>query len=424
MALGVVDEANTTAEVDEIIRRSEHARVEITKIAPEIDRTAKAQAGMDLAWEAGIHRLSLPMKYGGLSNGSPMFQFEAAAKAALNITAGDGTCGQMIVTQMMELRLLYPRDGGDLCEEALQAIAASYARGDTRIVASNAQTGVGKTPPLAKRVPGGLVVNGTKSFNTQSDGHGWAHVSCALVEGGGPKGMVQVLIPLDDAGVRRHHDWDNMGQNASESQTITYENVFVPDGWHHPFHLAAVGPEFLAFAMMLHAIILLGVGEGAYDAELAYVRTLDRSTWPKFTSAKEDVLMQNRIGDHLTRLAAARALLLSVARALEHSTPDTDLRALGVRALAAKVAAVEASTFVSSDLFELAGARATSNKYRLDRFWRNARTFASHDPTDAKRVMIGLSELTGESPFAAFMELIRRMLSPDAAGAHTSQKTS
>jgi hypothetical protein len=47
---------------------------------------------------------------------------------------------------------------------------------------------------------------------------------------------------------------------------------------------------------------------------------------------------------------------------------------------------------------EVAGARATSGKFGLDRFWRNARTFASHYPTDAKNVYVGSYEVTGELP--------------------------
>ena len=33
---------------------------------------------------------------------------------------------------------------------------------------------------------------------------------------------------LDDPGVRKHGDWDNMGQRGTCSQTITYDNIFVP----------------------------------------------------------------------------------------------------------------------------------------------------------------------------------------------------
>jgi hypothetical protein len=47
-------------------------------------------------------------------------------------------------------------------------------------------------------------------------------------------------------------------------------------------------------------------------------------------------------------------------------------------------------------MFELTGARSTSNTYRLDRFWRNARTFSLHDPIMAKLAIIGGYDLTGE----------------------------
>jgi len=39
---------------------------------------------------------------------------------------------------------------------------------------------------------------------------------------------------------------------------------------------------------------------------------------------------------------------------------------------------------VSNQLFELTGARATSNKLGLDRFWRNVRVHTLHDPIDYK----------------------------------------
>jgi alkylation response protein AidB-like acyl-CoA dehydrogenase len=39
---------------------------------------------------------------------------------------------------------------------------------------------------------------------------------------------------------------------------------------------------------------------------------------------------------------------------------------------------------VTSRIFEVMGSRATSARYRFDRFWRNARTLTLHDPLDYK----------------------------------------
>ncbi|MFX7922474.1 hypothetical protein ABTK16_19210 [Acinetobacter baumannii] len=49
-------------------------------------------------------------------------------------------------------------------------------------------------------------------------------------------------------------------------------------------------------------------------------------------------------------------------------------------------------------MFELTGARATSARYGLDRFWRNARVHTLHDPVDYKLRDLGRHALSGEWP--------------------------
>jgi alkylation response protein AidB-like acyl-CoA dehydrogenase len=50
----------------------------------------------------------------------------------------------------------------------------------------------------------------------------------------------------------------------------------------------------------------------------------------------------------------------------------------------AKVLSHRAGLEVSNQLFELTGARSTSGKLGLDRFWRNVRVHTLHDPIDYK----------------------------------------
>ena len=69
------------------------------------------------------------------------------------------------------------------------------------------------------------------------------------------------------------------------------------------------------------------------------------------------------------------------------------MRIAAVKQLATDVA-LEAGTKV----FELTGARATSNKVGLDIFWRNARTHTLHDPVAYKRREVGVYALLGEVP--------------------------
>ncbi|HEY1702320.1 MAG TPA: acyl-CoA dehydrogenase family protein [Trebonia sp.] len=388
---------DTAAAVADIVRRSREAREALAKLAPALDVCEDPTAGIEAAWQAGLHRLSLPAEFGGLSDGSPLFELEALMQCLIDICAGESSVGQMIVTQALHIRMLFAPGAGP-GREILQQIADSFHVGDTRLVGSAAQPGI-KEPVTAQPADGGVVLNGVKQFNTQSEGHGWAQVHCVLIQADGTKLPYAALVPLDAPGVIQHHDWENMGQRGTGSQTITYQDVFVPDGAHHGMNHAALAPLF-ATGMLYHAVLMQGIGEGAYDAMLDYVRTLNRPSLPVYRSAAEDLLMQRRIGENRSNLWAARALLLHTARQVEWATADDSQLQLVAMGMAAKAASVRAALQVCDDMFELCGSRATASKYKLDRFWRNARTFACHDALDGKDIAVGAIELTGEFPAA------------------------
>jgi alkylation response protein AidB-like acyl-CoA dehydrogenase len=349
---------------------------------------------MALLADAGASRLMVPAEYGGLWEGWLFGGWGAFIRALTEIGAGDGpTCQNWGTTGLVSREIFDPHNG--LPDETRQEVARRLLHEGLRMVASNAETGV-STPVVARPVPGGVVLSGTKSFNTNSGGCGLANVGCALE---GSPGRHHVLVELTHPDVELHGDWDNMGQRGTYSQTITYHDVFVADGWHYAGH--APSPILFGAVMLLHAGLMQGIGDGALNAITDYVRTLTRGTLPQFATAAEDPLILRRIGELSSRLAASRALLFATADHIEHSGHQEDaddIAALTVDGFRTKVACVEASLEAAAMVHEITGARATAGKFGLDRFWRNARTFASHDPVDAKNVYIGSYELTGDLP--------------------------
>jgi alkylation response protein AidB-like acyl-CoA dehydrogenase len=237
------------------------------------------------------------------------------------------------------------------------------------------------------------VISGTKSFNTGSGalGRDLTIVSAASTEGGAVMGLVR----LDADGVRPHHDWQVMGQRATNSQTITYDDVFVPDGWHAP--ITPPPMQFMVSARLMLAAVLVGIGEGALEAGVDLVRRMDRATLTSMPDAESDHLAHRRIGEHRIQLAAARALLLRAAAAARTLDPADPWPAV-FGALASTAAGRAAALAVTSGIFDLTGARSTAERNRLDRFWRNARTLSLHDPVDATAAMLGKQLLTGEIP--------------------------
>jgi alkylation response protein AidB-like acyl-CoA dehydrogenase len=342
---------------------------------------------MRLIGEAGLNRLNVPVEFGGQWDGGTWGSLREVIETLVEISAADGSTGQCWSANALVSRQLFL---SDLPLSTKKQLADELIRDGRRLVSSASEAG-GRGPVTARRVDGGIVVNGTKAFNSNSGGGGRDLLHVRLLLDGTPH---QALVRLDDPGLTAAHDWDNMGQRGTDSQTITYRDVFVPDGWH--LEPVAIDPYLLSAVMLTHAALLQGLGEGALEAAVGYLRTVNRSSMPKFASVSEDPLIHRRLGEMSSDLAAARALLLAVATEIE--TQSADPVEVGVRGFRSKVASTTAGLRVTAQIHELTGARGTSNRYRFDRFWRNARTFASHDSLDAKMAFIGAYEVSGTLP--------------------------
>lgn len=385
--------------VAQLRERARLLRAELPDGGADVDaRNADAGQGMRRLWEEGLFRFNLPIVYGGINDADPALHTEDFFEILGDVTAGDSSVGMNFAVQsLVTLQVFDP--GNDLPETTRRELAALIHRDGIRFVASNAETGSGTGPVVGRRVDGGIVVTGTKTFNTNSGGGGWANVGITLE---GQEGRWHALVPLEQDRVECRHDWDVMGQRGTHSQTIEYRDVFVPDGY---YFRSRMSPALVAFVYLTHSSIMLGPGYGAFDAALDYVRKLDRPSLPEFASAGEDPLVRRRIGEFAVQLDCARAYLMSCARKLETQRDSTDMAAT-IEAFSVKAACVRAALEVTSGIFDLTGARSTSAAYRFDRFWRNARTFATHDPIDAKQVWVGDWYLSGkEPPFAAMLRV-------------------
>jgi alkylation response protein AidB-like acyl-CoA dehydrogenase len=350
---------------------------------------------MLLLGQAGANRLNVPTELGGLWQGGQWGGFADTIETMVEISAADSSTAQSWSSNALGARQLFL---SDLPEQTKRQLADELINENRRLVSSNSEAG-GRGPVTGRRVVGGVVINGTKTFNSNSGGGGGdiLFLRFALLGADGtPESATMhfALVRLDDPGLEQAHDWDNMGQRGTDSQTITYHEVFVPDGWHYT--PTAMDPYFFGAGMVTHAAISQGIGEGALRAAIDYLRTVNRASVPKFITAAADPLIHRQLGEMSSELAAARALLLNVASDIEagNAAPDE----LGVRGFRAKVASTGVSLDVSGRIHDLTGARSTANKYRFDRFWRNARTWSTHDSIDAKKALIGEYELSGEFP--------------------------
>ncbi len=251
----------------------------------------------------------------------------------------------------------------------------------------------------------GYVLDGVKSFCSGSVGSDWLTVSAWDAEAGG---ALIGVIPTRQSGVQVHADWDAFGQRQTDSGNVHFTQAHLAADLvlQAPGQTPTVQATLRSqVAQLIMANLYLGIGQGAFDAACAYTREQSR---PWFASgvdaAIDDPYIQHRYGELWLLLRPAEVLADVAAQVLDHAYDQgAALTARGRGAVAvavaeAKVLAHKAGIEISSQMFELTGARATSARLGYDRFWRNVRVHTLHDPIDYKLRDLGRYALDGSVP--------------------------
>jgi len=237
----------------------------------------------------------------------------------------------------------------------------------------------------------GYLLSGTKSFSSGSVGSDWLTVSAWHAPT--QSSLIGVLPSVSD-GVSIRADWDAFGQKQTDSGSVEFRNVALPADLvllrhgHEPSAQATLRSQV---AQLIMANLYLGIGEGAFEAARRFTNEQAR---PWFASnvatANDDPFVQHRYGELWTLLRPATVLADLAAAELDGLlrkgalVTERERGQLAIAVAEAKVLSHRAGLEVSSQLFELTGARSTSGKLGLDRFWRNVRVHTLHDPIDYK----------------------------------------
>ncbi|MCA1645466.1 MAG: acyl-CoA dehydrogenase family protein [Chloroflexi bacterium] len=262
---------------------------------------------------------------------------------------------------------------------------------------------------LTRSPDGRLCLNGEKSFCSGAQDSDLLLVSASEL---GQAGLRVAVLPTRREGITVHADWDNMGQRQTDSGSVSYRDVVVnEDDFLGP---PGAGGSIWAglrpcVTQSILSTIFVGIARGAFDEARAYTRALERPmAASQAAQPAEDPYILERYGEMQVQLRAAECLLDAAAQALQcawqrqESLSAEERGICAVAVATAKVAAGRCALEVTSAIFEVMGARATSSRYRFDRFWRNARTLTLHDPLDYKVREVGDWALNGRWPTPSF----------------------
>ncbi|WP_432211657.1 acyl-CoA dehydrogenase family protein [Acinetobacter variabilis] len=219
------------------------------------------------------------------------------------------------------------------------------------------------------------------------------------------------VIPTARKGVSFLGDWNNMGQRQTDSGTSHFEQVRI----HENELLLNPGPLSTLYsslrpliAQLIFVHMFLGVAEGAFEVAKQTVQT--QKAWSKslVEDAMNDPFTQKHFAEFYVQLESVRLLADKAIQTLQAAWDlGNDLTAeqrgeVSVAIAIAKIAATNTSLYITQNIFQVMGARATTAKLNLDRFWRNVRTQTLHDPVDYKYQEVGEWILTGKVPDPSF----------------------
>lgn len=363
------------------------AREEVDPIVEETDETQRFPLEVfRKAGELGFLGILVPDTYGGAGLGYVDYALviralsEVDPSVGLSVAAHNSLCTNHILkfgTEAQKQRWL-PR------------LATGEAIGAWSLTEPGAGSDAAGTRTRAEKVDGGWVLNGAKTFTTHG-AVGDVCVAFAVTDPEGPRhhNISAFVVEKGAKGFRAGKKENKLGTRASDTSEVVFEDCFVPDDQL----MGERGDGFIQALTILDggrisiAALGLGIASGATLTAAAYAREREQFGRPiaKFQA------IQFHIAEMATRVAAAEALVMAAAQAMDRGQRVTRLAA------EAKLFAGEAAVFCSERGVQIHGGYGFIKDYRAEKFYRDAKICTIGEGTsEIQRLVIARQLLQGE----------------------------
>lgn len=256
---------------------------------------------------------------------------------------------------------------------------------------------------LSKTEDGRVVLNGRKYYTTGSLYAEWIDVGITDLEGN----SASIIIPRNAAGVEVIDDWNGFGQVLTASGTSIFTDVEVdaadvlPDDSRFKYSAG--------FYQLIQLSIITGLTRSAaYDVSKAVEKRTRNYTHSNAAYVRHDPQVLQVVGKIRGAAYTSGAIIEKNAQALQRAYESAFLNDPAEEADQNAIAELEIaqSQTIISDLalnastiiFDALGASATDKDLALDRYWRNIRTLASHNPRIYKDRIVGDFSVNGTLP--------------------------
>ncbi len=387
--------------------RAEFARFADAEVAPRAEHIHRHDALIPEALlknmgQLGVFGISIPEEYGGnfVDHQTMIIATEELSRASL------GAGGSVITRPEICAKAILKGGTPEQRSYWLPRLASGKTLISVAVTEPDAGSDVARVKLAAKKVSGGYVLNGEKTWCTFA---GRADVLCVLARTGriedGHKGLTLFLVEKkshtsddvgDHAGHAAHLRPDQrfeyaqpeftlanggthtggrlegtaiptIGYRGMHSFSVSFEDVFVPDSHRigdegQGFYLQMAG---FAGGRIQTAARAVGVMEAAFRAALSYVR--DRKVFGK--PLADYPLTRVKLAEMASKIQASRQLSYAVGEKMDHG--GGDMEASLVKLLSCKDA-----EWVTREAMQLHGGMGYSEEYAVSRYYQDARVLS------------------------------------------------
>ena len=320
------------------------------------------------AWEQGLLNLHIPEAYGGMELGT--FEGILIAEEFGYGCSGIGTamagnnlaCAPLIVaaSDSVKRRFLAPMN-----EEFKMAAYAVTEPGAGSDVAGIRTTAVKRGDTW--------VLNGQKMWITNGAKADWYFVLASTDPSAGSRGMTGFVVPRQTPGLSVGRKERNMGQRASDTRALTFEDVEIPGD----NLVGEIGQGFkVAMAAFDHtrpevAAMAVGLARRAMTESIAYAK--ERKAFGRPVASFQAISFM--IADMAKSIDAARLLTWHAAWMIDQGRRNS------LQAAMAKAFAADEAMRIAVDAVQIFGGYGFNTEYPVEKLMRDAKVFQIYEGT-------------------------------------------
>jgi isovaleryl-CoA dehydrogenase len=332
--------------------------------------------------EAGFLGITADEAYGGLSMG-----YQAHAVVMEEISRASGSIGLSYAAHsQLCVNQLQLNGSEEQKKKYLPGLTSGEMVGALAMSEHGAGSDVVSMKTSAKETDGGYLLNGHKMWITNGPEADVVVVYAKTEPDAGSKGITAFIVDTTSPGFSCARKLDKLGMRGSNTGELLFDNVFVPSE-NILGHLNK-GVRVLMEGLDLERLVLsagpLGLMKAALDVTLPYVHERKQFGQP----LAQNQFIQGKLADMYTKYRASSAFTYSVARQIDESHEDPEIRTQDCAG--AILYAAERATECGMDAIQCLGGMGYMNEMAAGRIMRDAKLYEiGAGTTEVRKMVIG-----------------------------------